>query len=162
MNITIAYTRLGWLVFTALLLFLSGCNSLTGREPLTVNLVDVAPLAGGNLEVRFALELRFQNPNADALNYDGVSLALDLNGKQLARGVSDAKGKVPGFGETLVTVPMSISAFSALQQAWAASRNVTSEALPYRLSGRLGGGFLGNRRFVDEGTLTWPDFENRR
>ena len=162
MNLTTLCLGTLRLPLMAVLLCLASCSSFSTRDPLTVNLIDIAPLDGGNLEFRFALELRVQNPNADELNYDGISLALDLNGKQLARGVSNVKGKVPAFGEAIITVPMSVSAFAVFRQAWATAQTTPTESLPYRLSGKLGGNFLGSQRFVDEGSLTWPDFDTNR
>jgi LEA14-like dessication related protein len=137
-------------------LWLAGCSHLTAQDPINVALVDVEPLAGGDLELRFALKLRVQNPNDVALPYDGISLALSLNGQTLANGVSNSKGSVPAYGETLLTVPMSISAFSLLKQAWSTAQNPPGERLPYRLTGKLGGGVFGPKRFTDEGALTWP------
>jgi LEA14-like dessication related protein len=71
---------------------------LTGREPLRVNVAGLEPLAGEGLEMRFNVKLRIQNPNDTPLEFQGVSLQLDLNGKPFASGVSDEAGVVPRFG----------------------------------------------------------------
>ncbi|MBS7662101.1 LEA type 2 family protein [Pseudomonas lalucatii] len=136
---------------------LGGCGSLALRDPLHIDLVGLEPLPGQGLEMRFALKLRVQNPNDRALDYHGVALALELNGQPLASGVSDQRGQVPRFGEALLSVPVSISAFSAMRQAWGAAGYRSGQGLPYELSGKLAGGLFGTTRFTDRGVLNWPE-----
>jgi hypothetical protein len=100
--------------------------------------------------------LRVQNPNDAAIDYDGLALQLDVNGQPLASGVSDQSGQVPRYGEALLRIPLTISAFSVMRQAWAASGYPNGRGLPYELRGKLGGGLLGTTRFSDAGTLNWP------
>jgi LEA14-like dessication related protein len=146
------------LALTTLLAFtMTGCASLLDQDPLRVDLAGLEPLPGQELEMRFAVKLRVQNPNDHAIDFDGVALDLDINGQPLASGVSDQRGSVPRFGETLVTVPLSISAFSAVRQAWGAANYQPGQGLPYRLTGKLAGGLFGTHRFNDSGTLTWPE-----
>ena len=85
---------------------MSACAGLALRQPLQVSVVDVSGLPGEGLELRLAVKLRVQNPNEAALDYDGVTLELEVSGRHLASGVSDARGSVPRFGEALITVPV--------------------------------------------------------
>jgi LEA14-like dessication related protein len=94
-----------------------------------------------------------QNPNDMALDYNGVALDLEINGRRLASGVSDERGSVPRFGETVLTVPVTISAFSAVRQALGLAEHVGMEEVPYVLRGKLAGGLFGTQRFVEKGTL---------
>lgn len=150
--------RLLRLALTTLLAFaMTGCASLLDQDPLRVDLAGLEPLPSQELEMRFAVKLRVQNPNDHAVDFDGVALDLDINGQPLASGVSDQHGSVPRFGETLVTVPLSISAFSAVRQAWGAANYQPGQGLPYRLTGKLAGGLFGTHRFNDSGTLNWPE-----
>ncbi|WP_439886368.1 LEA type 2 family protein [Pseudomonas sp. MBLB4123] len=135
---------------------LSACGTLALRDPLRIDLVGLEPLPGQGLEMRFALKLRIQNPNDAALDYDGVALELEVNGQPLASGVSDQQGQVPRFGEALLSVPVSISAFSAMRQAWGAAGYQPGQGLPYALSGKLAAGLFGTTRFEDQGVLHWP------
>ena len=64
------------------------------------------------------VKLRVQNPNDEPIEYNGIALDLDVNGQPLASGVSDQTGEVPRFGERVVSVPLTVSAFSAFRQAW--------------------------------------------
>jgi len=148
-------TLLVWL--SALLaLALSACATLPGRDALRVNVVGVEPLQGEGFELRFAVKLRAQNPNDAAVEYDGVALELELNGKALASGVSDQKGTVPRYGETVFSVPVSISALAAVRQAMSLVEGQNLDRIPYVLRGKLAGGMFGGVRFSDEGTLSWP------
>jgi hypothetical protein len=154
----IAMPRLFRLCFILLLaLGLGACASLGQRDPLRIDLAGLEPLPGQGLEMRFAVKLRVQNPNDSAVDFDGVALDLEVNGQPLASGVSDQRGSVPRFGETLISVPVSISAFSAMRQAWGAAGYRPGQGLPYVLRGKLAGGLFGTRRFSDSGTLDWPE-----
>lgn len=144
-------------LFAGLLLAsLAACSTLGARDPLHIDLVGLEPLPGEGLEVRFAVKLRVQNPNENAIAYNGIALQLEINDQPLASGVSDQSGQVPRFGEAVISVPMSISAYSALRQAWGASGYKAGQDLPYTLRGKLAGGLFGTTRFTDAGTLNWP------
>ena len=75
-------------------LLLAACAALPGRDPLRVELVGIEPIEGQGLELRLAVKLRVQNPNEEAVEYDGAALDLEVNGKSLAYGVSDQRGSV--------------------------------------------------------------------
>ncbi|PRH14372.1 LEA type 2 family protein [Burkholderia multivorans] len=134
---------------------LDGCASLT-REPVSVSVVGLDPLVGQGLEMRFSLKLRVQNPNDTPIEYDGIAVALELNGAPFASGVSDRSGVVPRFGEAVLDVPVSVSAFAAARQAWNLPGAAANGELPYALRGRLAGGVLGTVHFSDVGTLRLP------
>ena len=144
------------LLTCVLLGLLGGCAALAPRDPLHLDLVDLQPEPAQGLEMRFAVLLRVQNPNDDAIDFDGVALQLDVNGQPLASGVSAQRGQVPRYGEVLLRVPLSVSAFSVFRQAWAAAGYPQGRGLPYELRGKLGGGLFGAARFSDSGTLDWP------
>ena len=141
---------------TLLALSLGACAALSGADTLRVNVVGIEPLQGEGLELRFAVRLRAQNSGAAAIDYDGVALELELNGKALASGVSDQKGSVPRYGEAMFNVPVSISAFAALRQALGFADGQTLDKVPYVLRGKLGNGVFGVMRFSDEGVMRWP------
>ena len=97
-----------------------------------------------------------QNPNDASVDFDGVALDLELNGKNLASGVSDQKGTVPRYGETVISVPVSVSAFAAVRQAMGLSDVAARGELPYVVRGKLAGGTFGSVGFSDSGTLKLP------
>ncbi|MCR8931237.1 MULTISPECIES: LEA type 2 family protein [Pseudomonas] len=148
--------RLHALILSLLLLSLSACALFPNRDPVNINVVGLEPLPSQDLEVRFAIKLRVQNPNETAIDYNGIALDLEVNGHSLASGVSDQSGSIPRFSETIVSVPVSISAFSVLRQTLGLSQTQTLDNLPYVLRGKLAGGLFGTMRFVDSGTLSLP------
>ena len=148
--------RLRHLCTLLLIATLAGCASWASRDPLHIDLVGLEPLPSEGLEARFAVKLRVQNPNESAIDFNGISLALDINDQPLARGVSDQRGQVPRFGETVISVPVTISAYSVLRQAWGASNYQPGQSLPYQLRGKLADGLFGTQRFNDSGLLNWP------
>ncbi|CAB1402714.1 Phosphonate ABC transporter phosphate-binding periplasmic component (TC 3.A.1.9.1) [Pseudomonas fluorescens] len=148
--------RLHALILSLLLLSLSACALFPNRDPVNINVVGLEPLPSQDLEVRFAIKLRVQNPNETAIDYNGIALDLAVNGHSLASGVSDQSGSIPRFSEIIVSVPVSISAFSVLRQTLGLSQTQTLDNLPYVLRGKLAGGLFGTMRFVDSGTLSLP------
>jgi LEA14-like dessication related protein len=135
------------------MLSLAGCAAFSQRDPLNVQVAGIQPLPGEGLELRMAVKLRIQNPNDMALDYNGVALDLEVNGRRLASGVSDARGSVPRFGETVLSIPMTISAFSAARQALGLAEHIDMDEVPYVLRGKLAGGLFGTQRFVEKGSL---------
>jgi LEA14-like dessication related protein len=152
-------TTLAFVVLT-----LNGCAGMFGSEPVRVNVAGIDPIDSQGLEVRFNVKLRVQNPNESAINFDGVSLDLELNGKPFASGVSNQSGVVPRYGEIIVNVPLTVPAFAAVRQAFAFAGVTQSGQIPYILRGKLAGGFsggvtsglVGGNRFIDQGTLSLP------
>lgn len=140
-----------------LLLCLGGCAGMPGREPIQVAVAGLESLPGEGMEARMLLKLRVQNPNDTPIEYDGISLKLEVQGKTFATGVSDARGSIPRFGEGVIEVPMTVSAMSFTFHAFGMMRNGGSiDKLDYRLSGRLGGSAFGAQSFASEGQLSLP------
>ena len=133
---------------------LGGCAGWPGGEPLRVTLADVDSLPGEGMELRLLLHLRIQNPNASAIEYQGVSVTLDLRGSTLASGVSPEAGSVPGYGDRVVSVPVSVSAMAALRQVFGLASD-SDRVFDYVLRGRLGGGLTGYP-FEASGKLELP------
>jgi len=126
------------LLLAMLILILGGC-ALWQREPLRVSVAGIEPLPGQGLEARFAVQLRIQNPNDKPLNFDGISLDMDLAGKSFASGVSDQSGSVPRFGEIVIAVPVTVPALAMVRQAIGLARGERASKIDYEVRGRLGG-----------------------
>ncbi|MBS1217549.1 MAG: water stress/hypersensitive response protein [Proteobacteria bacterium] len=142
------------LVFGALLV--GGCASLQGRDPVQVIIAGVEPLQGEGLELRMLVKLRIQNPNDLPLDYHGVAVQLDVQGKRFATGVSDAVGSVPRFGEAIVDVPVSISIFRIAHQALGVITSEYRGKLPYEMTGKLAGPAFNSLHFQSNGVFTLP------
>ncbi|AZC30926.1 LEA type 2 family protein [Pseudomonas chlororaphis] len=152
--------RLLGLTLSVLLLSLSACALFPQRDQLHINVVGIEPLPSQDLEVRFAVKLRLQNPNETTINYNGVALDLEVNGQPLATGVSNQTGSIARFSEGVLVVPVSVSAFAVLRQTLGLSQTQNLDDLPYVLRGKLAGGPFGTMRFVDKGQLSLPKTAN--
>ena len=135
---------------------LSGCASFVLQDPLRISLAGIDPLEGRNMEMRFAVQLRIQNHSDKALDYDGIALDLDLRGMPFASGVSDQQGTIPRYGETTVTVPVTVPAIAIVRQLFDLA-NGDRAKVDYRLRGRLGGpGFGMGKSFDSKGEIILP------
>lgn len=143
-------------LLVALLLLLNGCATLSLREPLQVSIAGLEPLPSEGLEARFLLKLRVQNPNDVALAYSGLSVDLDLEGRDFATGVTDVAGDVPRFGESVVHIPVTVPVSAILYQILDLTRGKPVDGVEYRLRGRLGGMGIGGVRFDTSGKLALP------
>ncbi len=152
------YTRL----FLVLLMAygLSACALFQARDPLNISVIGIEPLPGQELELRMAVKIRVQNPNEAAIDYNGIALNLEVNGQPLAAGVSDQQGHIGRYDEAVIVVPVSVTAFSFLRQAYGLGKLDSLQGLPYKLRGKLAGGPLGTVRFTDEGKLDLPKGAN--
>ena len=62
-------------------LLLAACASLRARrDPLQVTVAGIEPMQGQGMELRMLVKLRVQNPNDAPIDYDGVSLKLEVQG----------------------------------------------------------------------------------
>lgn len=139
------------------LLLISGCANLPRREPVQAYVVGLEPLQGQGLELRMLVRLRVQNPNDAPIEFNGVHIAMDVQGKSFATGVSDASGVVPRFGESVITVPVSISAFRLMRGAMDVFGADASGKIRYELRGKLAGQGFSSMRFRSTGELALPE-----
>jgi len=141
----------------AAVLCLSACASLPGREPVQVTVADIESLPGEGLEMRMLVKLRVQNPNDAPVEYDGVYVKLDVLDKTFASGVSDERGSVPRFGESVIGVPVTLSTLRAAFYALDVVREgKLPEKVRYKMSGKLDGPAFGSTRFQADGELALP------
>jgi LEA14-like dessication related protein len=138
------------------MLAFAGCANLQGREPVQVVMVGVEPLQGEGLELRMLVKLRVQNPNDVPLDFNGVYVQMNVQGKTFATGVSDAGGSVPRYGEAIVAVPVSISMLRIARQAMGVMTNDYGGKLAYEISGKLAGPAFNSMHFKSQGEFTLP------
>jgi LEA14-like dessication related protein len=149
--------RISWRVSAVVLMALevAGCAGFGLREPLRVSLAGLEPLSGAGMEVRFLAKIRVQNPNDGAVAYDGVTVEVDLNGRGFASGVGDAKGEFPRFGESLVELPVTVSATAVVRQVLGFVSGDRSKAT-YRARGYFHTGTFGRVPFDSTGEIDLP------
>jgi hypothetical protein len=138
-----------------LLLALVGCAGLPGGDPLVVTLAGVESLPGQGMEMRMAVQLRVQNPNDAPVSFDGVAVTLELRGMDFASGVSDVRGSVPRFGETVLSVPVTVSAFAVARQVISLATG-DKPKIEFIARGKLSDGSFGGARFESKGSFDLP------
>jgi LEA14-like dessication related protein len=129
----------------------SACATLAGRDPLEIAVAGIEPMQekGEGLELRLLVRLRVQNPNSDAFSFDGAFVKVQVQDKTFATGVSDAGGTVPGFSETVVEVPVTVSMLRMVRQVIGMKDAAGADQIRYSMSGKLG-----SRRFSTSGEFS--------
>jgi Late embryogenesis abundant protein len=143
------------LLWLSCVVLLAGCAGLPGNDPLRVTLAGMESLPGQGMEVRMAVKLRVQNPNDAPVTFDGVALTLELRGISFASGVSDARGSVPRFGETVLVVPVTVSALAVARQVMSLATG-DNPSLEFIARGKLSDGSFGGARFESKGAFDLP------
>src|SRR5262245_48238028 len=138
-------------------LILAGCASMPGRDPVQVSVADIESLPGGDLELRMLVKLRVQNPNEAPIEYSGVYVKLEVEDKTFATGVSDERGTIPRFGESVISVPVTVSMLRVAAYALRMLGGIPVDRIHYKLDGKLDGPAFGSTRFRAEGELALPD-----
>ena len=144
------------MVLTVAASALQGCAIFQGRDPLQVTVLGIEPQESQGMELRMLVKLRVQNPNDAPVEYNGVALEMNVQGKTFATGVSDAGGTVPRFGEAIITVPVTISAFHMLGQAFDMIRGGGSGKITYEMKGKLNGSGFNSTHFRTQGEFNLP------
>ena len=141
----------------------SACATLQQTEPVQVTVAGIESLPGEGLEIRMLVKLRVQNPNDAPVDYDGVYVKLDVQGSTFATGVSDERGSVPRFGESVIGVPVTISTLRVALRAasFLLDGRAAPDKLTYKLEGKLDGPTFGSTRFKADGELTLPSAAGR-
>jgi LEA14-like dessication related protein len=135
---------------------LTGCASMPHSDPLQVTVAGVEGLPGEGMEFRMLVKLRVQNPNEAPIEFTGVYVQLDVLDKTFATGVSDESGAVPGFGETVISVPVTVSALRMVRQVVGMLDGQPVDQIRYEMSGKLNGGLFNTHRFESKGEFVLP------
>jgi len=116
----------------ALLLGLSACASLgPGADTLRVNLSSLQMLQATLLEQRFRAGIRIQNRSRSALEVEGLTFDLALNGRDFASGVSDQHLTIGELSEAVVSVDLTSTLFG-MQTQLRALQALSLEEKPFR------------------------------
>lgn len=137
-------------------LALAACAGLQFRDPVQVSVAGVEALPGEGFEMRMLVKLRVQNPNETPIDFDGVYLRLRVQDKTFATGVSDQRGHVPRFGDTVVGVAVTVPALGIVRQAVGLLDGKPTDKVVYELDGKLNTALLGGLKFQSQGELSLP------
>jgi LEA14-like dessication related protein len=149
------------ILLAGLVVLVSACVGLGLKEPINVDVVGLEPMRSDAMEARFLVKLRVQNPNDQPLSFDGVYVELDVRGSRVASGVSNDKGDVPRFGETIVEIPVTVPFTALVRQAMSLSGGIPA-TLDYEVKGRLSGPLVGGASFSRKGELAMPGTASNR
>jgi LEA14-like dessication related protein len=123
--------------YLACLLFVTttGCASWFMKgEPPEVLVTNVTPLEATAFEQRLQVDLRIRNPNDFDLLVTGIDFTLSLNGKRLARGLSNKDITIPRLSDAVASIHTSTSTFDVVRQLLSFSRK---QDLSYNITGLL-------------------------
>ena len=136
----------------------SACAGMPGHEPVQVTVAGIESLPGEGLEVRMLVKLRVQNPNDAPVEYDGVYVKVDVLDKTFATGVSNERGSVPRYGESVIDVPVTVSTLRVgLQALGFVLAGKPPDKVHYKLNGKLDGPGFSSVRFQAEGEFAPPN-----
>lgn len=135
---------------------LTSCASLPNTDPPRVSVAGIEPLQGEGMEMRFNVKLRIQNPNASTLSYQGILVDLLVDGRRIATGLSNEPGSVPAYGETVYSLPVTVSTLNVIRQFIDIAQQAPKPDIRYEIKGKLEGGLFGTVRFSDNGSLSLP------
>lgn len=146
------------LLITFIALTLAGCANLnSSQDAPKVDVAGIESLPGQGMELRLAVKLRVINPSDSPIDYDGLFVDMDVEGKSFASGVSDQKGQVPRYGEAVVTVPVTISAIAMARQLIGFTGKNKAAPLTYEIRGKLAGPAFSTHRFTTQGEFNLPN-----
>jgi LEA14-like dessication related protein len=133
---------------------LTGCSLFVPKlEKPTLSVVRVQMLKSDLWHQEFRVRIRVQNPNDRVLPVKGIVYELDVEGQELAHGMSGDSFVVPALGEA--EFDMSVSANMANMLIKLLNKN--GNQVEYRIYGKisLSAGLLRSISFNDHGTVKW-------
>jgi len=136
------------LVLTAL----GGCASTLHLEAPKLSVVSMQMQSADIFSQRMLVRMRVLNPNARELPVKGISYRIEVDGAELAHGLTDKAFVVPSMGEAEFDVQLTANLASALTQLLGRK---SRDTLDYRLVGSvsLSSGFLRRIPFDERGSV---------
>jgi LEA14-like dessication related protein len=133
---------------------LSGCSLFVPKlEKPTLSVVRVQMLKSDLWHQEFKVRIRVENPNDRELPVKGIVYELDVEGQELAHGMSGDSFVVPALGEAEFDMSVSANMANMLIKLL----NKGGNQVEYRIYGKiaLSAGLLRSISFDDHGTFKW-------
>jgi LEA14-like dessication related protein len=137
------------------LLLTSGCSLLVPKlETPQLSVVNVELQKSDLWEQRMKVRMRVVNPNDRPIPVKGLTCALEVQGEELAHGVSGAAFNVPALGEAEFDMNMTANMAGALIKLLGRGNEI-GDQVEYRVKGKisLSEGFLRSIPFEDSGSF---------
>jgi LEA14-like dessication related protein len=133
---------------------MGGCALFLPKfETPKLSVVDVQILKSDLWSQRLKVRMRVQNPNDRTLPVKGLSYKLEVDGQELASGVSGASFVVPALGEAEFDTNVTANMAGVLLKLLA--RGADAQKIDYRLTGKvsLSEGLLRSIPFEEQGSF---------
>lgn len=137
-------------------LALTGCAGLSPRDMPKVDVAGIEALPSQGMELRLAVKLRILNPSDYTIEYNGLFVEMDVQGMSFANGVSNQSGTVPRYGESVISVPVTISALAMVRQVIGLAGKERDVPLTYEVRGKVAGPVFNTQRFTSRGEFKLP------
>ena len=122
----------------AMMLALSACSFLVPKlETPELSIVNVELMKGDFWEQRLKVRMRVQNPNDRALPVKGLTYTLEVQGEEMARGMSGASFTVPAFGEAEFDMNITANMATTLIKLLGRGNGSLQEQVDYRIVGKV-------------------------
>ena len=144
-------------------LALAGCSVLPANlETPEVSFVSLRAVEASVFEQRLEVRMKVRNPNDVDLPVNGLDVSVELADEPFAHGVSAREFVVPAGGEAEFDMLVTANAATALLKI--AGGDALSEAIPYRLKGKLSTkmGLLRTVPFDESGTVSVAQLLGKR
>lgn len=122
-------------------------------ERPTLSVVGVQLLKSDLWHQELRVRMRVKNPNDRTLPVEGILYQLDVQGQELAHGMSGDRFVVPALGEAEFDMSVSANLVNVLPKLL----NHNSTQVQYRIYGKisLSAGLLRSIPFDDHGSFNW-------
>jgi LEA14-like dessication related protein len=142
--------------FAAAGLMLGGCSLFVPKfETPQLSVMNVELQKSDLWEQRMKVRMRVMNPNDRPIPVKGLTVALEVQGQELAHGVSGASFNVPALGEAEFDMNMTANMAGALIRLLGKGGDPLGDQVEYRVTGKisLSEGMLRSIPFEDRGTF---------